>query len=909
MKHFLRLALLLILAGTQAKTATASGGPDAYGYTWITSLDVGGPAFSWIDISSRPGVQTVTGLADDNSAAGMVNLGFSFHYYWSDYTQLKVGSNGWLSFNTTNNIASCFPTIPSAGGPSDNYLAALMSDLNFTGTGNPGQVKYWTNNVDSFIISYIDVPYWVVNAPGWAGPNDFQVILCAGDSSIKFQYGTLATFTNNAACVDMTVGIENTTGSIGLQVHTDAMPPSNYVIWFHPPNVPLISIQDVLPQWNINSANAGEIIVQSAPSTLNSNIRNAGNANVTTTINLQATVRNTANTVVYSSSGSIPTMTAGDDSLFSFAPAWSPVTNGLYSFEVITTNSQDVNAGNNTTRSELQVVNACSPTMLLSFVTGNVPDGSLNWNGGANDDGAAVYFKPPVYPYTVTALDYYISSNVSDGFIARIYDDDGPNGTAGTQLFTTTVSSGILTNNWNTVAVNPGVTLTSGGFYVAWFQTGTTIFLGTQSLTPFSRRNFEILDGSWAEYRENSIEDLCIRATIGNYASVPTVGYTSLATGLMSFDFTGSVSGLATSWSWDFGDGNTSTQLNPSHTYLNEGSYNVCFIASSPCGADTFCQTVTTCISPVAAFSSSASQTTVTFSDASTNSPSGWFWDFGDGNTSTQQNPVHTYSAGGTYNVCLIASSCRNDTICQTVTVCLPASAGFSSSDTLGAASFSDQTVGSPTSWFWDFGDGNTSTLQNPSHTYAATGTYIVCLIVNDSCGADTTCQSIDVCVPATAAYMYTDVFGTVTFADQTGGSPTSWFWDFGDGNNSTAQNPVHTYSASGMYTVCLTISDSCGNDSTCQMINVVITSLADANAGIGAIYPNPANELLNVQLQQSMQNGQLSVIDALGRVVLAKSQLSGTLVQISLENLQPGIYLLRLQENGKVSQIRFVKE
>src|SRR4051812_44587760 len=174
MKKILRLILIACFAFS-AHSAKASGGPDAYGYTWLTSLDAGGPAFNWIDITSRAGVQTVTGLADDNSAPGQIPLGINFHYYWNDYTQLKVGSNGWVSFSNVSNIASCFPTIPTAGGPED-YLAPMMSDLNFTGAGNIGQVKYWSNNVDTFIISYINVPFWSVNAPGWAGSNSFQVI-------------------------------------------------------------------------------------------------------------------------------------------------------------------------------------------------------------------------------------------------------------------------------------------------------------------------------------------------------------------------------------------------------------------------------------------------------------------------------------------------------------------------------------------------------------------------------------------------------------------------------------------------------------------------------------------------------------------------------------------------------------
>jgi PKD repeat protein len=201
-------------------------------------------------------------------------------------------------------------------------------------------------------------------------------------------------------------------------------------------------------------------------------------------------------------------------------------------------------------------------------------------------------------------------------------------------------------------------------------------------------------------------------------------------------------------WAWDFGDGNTSTEQNPTNTYTAAGTYTVCLVVTNPCSADTSCSsiTVTACATPVASFTSSSSDLTVTFADASTNTTS-WSWDFGDGNTSNSQNPTYSYSAAGTYNVCLIANSgCETDTICNSVTVaaCPAVIAVFTQSDSSLTVNFTDLSVGADT-WSWDFGDGFFSTTQNASHTYATAGTYTACLTAANNCTSDSTCSAITV--------------------------------------------------------------------------------------------------------------------------------------------------------------------
>jgi len=169
-----------------------SGGPDLFGYTWKNSQDINGPNYEWIDLTQYG--SRISGLSDDNSV-GWINIGFDFVYYWGKFNKVRIGSNGWVSFNNTQNIAHGFPLIPTQGGSAgDNYLAPFMADLSFDGNNNPGNCYYWSNYIDSFVISYVNVPYWTSAAPGYTDTNSFQLILTNSDSSIKFQYKTCKYF-------------------------------------------------------------------------------------------------------------------------------------------------------------------------------------------------------------------------------------------------------------------------------------------------------------------------------------------------------------------------------------------------------------------------------------------------------------------------------------------------------------------------------------------------------------------------------------------------------------------------------------------------------------------------------------------------------------------------------------------
>ncbi len=892
-------------------TANAAGGPDAYGYTWITSIDPGGPTYNWIDITSRPGVQSVSGLADDNSAPGFVGLGFPFHYYWNDYTQLKVGSNGWLSFDNVSNIASSFPTIPTTGN-GDNILCPFMSDLIFTGAGNPAQVRYWTNSVDTFIISYLNCPYWMASAPSWTGSNSFQVILCSSDSSITYQYNTLTAFAPTGN-VDLIVGIENSTGQIGLQVHNDIMPPNGYVIRFEYPNPVLLAIEDALPVWNTNSTNGAQFIFNNYAFTVTTDIKNGGNTPMSSPISLQTLITDAVFVNAYTGTGSLPTLAAGDDSVYTYTTTWTPSAVGQYSVQTSATSSSDINPANNILTTELDVVNPCAPSMLLSYVSGNAPGATINWNGGANDDGMAVHFVPPVFPYDITSLQYYISSNTGNGYIAQVFADDGPMGGPGTQLFTTTVpSASVVSASWNTVTPSAPITVTSGGFYVVWLQGGTSIFLGCETTNPQSRRNFEILDGSWAAFRYDQTQDACIRANIGNYAGSPTA-VMSASTSSLNLTTTNTSTGLVTGHLWDFGDATTSTLAAPSHTYAAAGTYTVCLTESSPCGTSQVCTTITVCTTPTAAFMETSNALNVNFMDMTSGTVNTWMWDFGDATTSTLQNPSHTYATGGTYNVCLmISNNCGDmDTICQSVSVCGLNTASFMNTSSGLNTNFMDMSTGAVDNWMWDFGDATTSTSQSPAHTYAAAGTYMVCLIVNNNCGnADTTCMSVTVCDLGVAAFTYTTDEDSIMVTDASTGGIMSWFWDFGDATTSTLQNPgTHHYATGGIYTICLITTDMCGvMDTTCVQDTILITGYNVNVAGINSVYPNPATTELTVELWWDVTSD-IEIYDVTGNLVYRQNEMTGNIIRIDINDLATGLYTLRVTNKGGTTARRFVKE
>jgi len=303
----------------------------------------------------------------------------------------------------------------------------------------------------------------------------------------------------------------------------------------------------------------------------------------------------------------------------------------------------------------------------------------------------------------------------------------------------------------------------------------------------------------------------------------------------LAVQFNDTSTGTPTSWLWDFGDNINSTQQNPSHTYAAEGNYTVTLTASNPADEDTKTKTeYIKVFDPVtAAFTVDKTlgltPMNVQFNDTSTGTPTSWLWDFGDNNTSTQQNPSHTYTEPGLYTVTLTAAdgfigenpplTSDTETKIGLVAAYDPLVPGFTATPRTGyiplTVAFTDTSTGFPTTWHWDFGDGKTSPLQNPSHTYTAIGTYPVSLTVSHAADEQTETRAgyITADYQFAAAFTQNTSYGMVPLAvqftsttDTSVATPTGYLWNFGDGKTSAEQNPSHTYTVPGYYTVTLTV-------------------------------------------------------------------------------------------------------
>lgn len=330
-------------------------------------------------------------------------------------------------------------------------------------------------------------------------------------------------------------------------------------------------------------------------------------------------------------------------------------------------------------------------------------------------------------------------------------------------------------------------------------------------------------------------------AQTANFTAAVTSGCSPLVV-----NFQDQSTGNPTSWFWDFGNGATATLQNPSTTYFTPGTYTVTLTVTNASGSNTLTRTqyITVYGKPTVNFTVNDStacfphraQFTDLSSPAAGTTNTQWLWDFGDGTQSTQQNPLHVYTNTGNYTVTLkvtnnqgcysvltkqlyiiIAGGVTSDFTNTQPTVCRPP---FN-------ISFTNTSSGPGTlTWFWDFGDGTTSTLQNPVHIYTTPGNYTVSLATTSSDGCSDTMRKVSVLniqninttfnAPDSAC-----INTNINFTNTATPAPLSSNWIFGDGNTSTAINPVKSYSATGVYTVTLYNTYAYCTDSFTKIIRI----------------------------------------------------------------------------------------
>lgn len=512
------ILVLITLATSMGLQAQTSGGPDVYGNIWRDSNDPNGPAFNWIDISNSPNSIEIAGLADDNTV-GPFFLPSPFQFYWYTVDRFWIGSNGYMIFQNAS-FAHPFPIIPTPDPTKNNFLGAMMTDLNFDKTGpaagNPASCYYWTStNQDSVIVTWDSVPFWQSGTPSYTGENTFQIILNYADSSITFQYLTqLGTSLSTTSFV--TVGIENVSGNDGLMWNQNLYPPTQYAIKFIPPTSTTQQITDVGTSYAGNSETAALFLSKNSSGAyfLNSEVENTGNT-VANPFTVSGIVRaSPSNAVQVSNSITTDTLQPGQKQQLSMANPFVPVNAGTFRFINTTTLPGDAAASNNVKTQELQVVDTTLTDIVLSYDNGVAAATGISWNGG--DGGCANYFIPPFYPCDISKVSAYIVSDANGvGYSMKVLDDNGINGAPGTLLDSVFIAPGTFTTGvYTTTLLNNLIRIDSGGFYVLWGMGGDGVALGQDQVPPFSNRTFEVLGGTPSEYRYRDIEDLMIRTVI-----------------------------------------------------------------------------------------------------------------------------------------------------------------------------------------------------------------------------------------------------------------------------------------------------------------------------------------------------------------------------------------------------------
>ncbi|MGB7992391.1 MAG: PKD domain-containing protein [Methanoregula sp.] len=340
----------------------------------------------------------------------------------------------------------------------------------------------------------------------------------------------------------------------------------------------------------------------------------------------------------------------------------------------------------------------------------------------------------------------------------------------------------------------------------------------------------------------------------------------------LTIQFEDTSTGSPTTWDWNFGDEDSSSSQNPSYTYNTAGTYTVSLTIGDggvlPGNTSTQTATITvtaaatttpaapavTSISPT--YGPLSTGTTITITGTNFTGATGVTFGGTAANSFsvvssteitatspasvtpgqvdvlvTTPEGISTAVPGDKYNFAATAT-----------TIPVPI---FSASPTSGTAplevTFTDESTGNPASWSWNFGDGNTSTLENPTNTYAVNGTYTVSLTEVNSINSNETTMTGYIVVGATtpvAAFSASPLSGiaplTVQFIDQSTGSPTQWEWSFGDGSTGSAESPSHVYTNPGTYTATLVSINSEGSSTNGPTQTITV------NSGAAAATPVP---------------------------------------------------------------------
>jgi PKD repeat protein len=312
----------------------------------------------------------------------------------------------------------------------------------------------------------------------------------------------------------------------------------------------------------------------------------------------------------------------------------------------------------------------------------------------------------------------------------------------------------------------------------------------------------------------------------------------------------------------------------------------------------------------------------VTFTDLSTGGITTWEWDFDNDGTidSNEQNPTYLYDEVGVYTVVLSignGTTTETETKVDYITVDPSLICDFTADPLAGLVpleiQFTDATIGTPTSWEWDFdNDGNVdSTDENPIYTYDAVGDYTVSLTVSDAyySTTETKIDFISVGDEIIADFSGNPLYGLapleVQFIDSSVGGITVWEWDFdNDGTiDSNEQDPSYTYTAAGLYTVVLTVGDGTNFDTETKADYVEVTEVGAGGeilptfTSLAQNYPNPFNPSTTIYFSvQEGRTAELQIFNTKGQKLVAQEFYSGSHnFEWNASNQSSGIYFYKL--------------
>ncbi|MCB0641336.1 MAG: PKD domain-containing protein, partial [Phaeodactylibacter sp.] len=330
-------------------------------------------------------------------------------------------------------------------------------------------------------------------------------------------------------------------------------------------------------------------------------------------------------------------------------------------------------------------------------------------------------------------------------------------------------------------------------------------------------------------------------------------------------------------------------------------------IVSNPCFSGTSqATTIDVQAAPNAAFNANPiNQLTYSFINNSSNFTS-WAWDFGDGDTSTELNPTHTFPAEGNYEVLLtISNDCGTDQFLLTISISAAPTANFNSDFTQGCApltvNFEDLSTNTVDSWNWNFPGGTppTSILQNPSITYTDPGVYPVTLVVGNGNSFDTLALQdyVEVLAPPVPSFEVLIFGDSVVLNNFSTGTIGQYNWNFGDGSpNSNEMSPTHIYSEPGQYEITLTLSNTFCASATSTLIEIAPNATQILHRSALRVYPNPSSGLFYIEFIEGLQPEHIALYNSLGQqVALPISKLPGQKLELDLRQLPGGIYRIQL--------------